>query len=710
MAEYVSPTYQDGAEVDATLDLAKSALQAAHVDTDASLAAIHHTLGSGAFQAAAGDHTHGADEIVSGYIDPHRLGSGTPDDNTWLRGDGKWESTGAGGAGATNLGIGARTGNILEVTSSTGTAVTLPAATESLAGIITSASQAKLNSVDYGATALSLGTTAGTACEGNDARLSDARVPVAHSHATNRLSQNNTHEAADTDSSGTAIHHTLGTGAFQAAAGNHTHSGYETAQVPVTQAEAQDGVVTLVRSWTPQRVAQAIAAQAINTASEIASVVEASPSTKQALRRLLGVPFDPSAVAGASPTLDLDFTKQVYRRYSGEEGIKTYSLSDFSTFARASTATYINAFGQVKTAAINKPRLSYNQDTKLCEGLLVEGAGTNTATQSEDFSAAIWLKTRLTVSADAVAAPDGTTTADKLIATTDSGLHYTRQLLTYASGSTVCSSVFVKRAGMDKVSLGVALRSNGTNATMTFDMLTQVFSNLSSGVTAGAIPLAGDWWRVWMFLDVGTGASQPQAVCYLGDLTAYSGDGTAGLYVWGAQVELADNVSSYIKTTTSSASRSADSLFITGAPLSDIILSSEGKGTLYASSVPFSRVGRRPVVQFDDGSDSNYIAVSGNGTNSEFQVYSSPTVQTNVVAGALTARVAQATAAAWSVGGCFASKDGGTAVLGNPALIPSLTHLRVGGSVAGAYDGVVRRLCYWPLRLSETTLKNLSVV
>jgi hypothetical protein len=39
----------------------------------------------------------------------------------------------------------------------------------------------------------------------------------------NKLSQANTHQNADTDSSLTAIHHTLGRLAFQAAPGNHTH-------------------------------------------------------------------------------------------------------------------------------------------------------------------------------------------------------------------------------------------------------------------------------------------------------------------------------------------------------------------------------------------------------------------------------------------------------------------------------------------------------
>lgn len=40
---------------------------------------------------------------------------------------------------------------------------------------------------------------------------------------TDKLKQANTHESPDTDSAPTALHHTLGTGANQAARGNHTH-------------------------------------------------------------------------------------------------------------------------------------------------------------------------------------------------------------------------------------------------------------------------------------------------------------------------------------------------------------------------------------------------------------------------------------------------------------------------------------------------------
>lgn len=74
-----------------------------------------------------------------------------------------------------------------------------------------------------------LGTTASTAAAGNDSRLSDQRVPtdssvtnakVANGAAIDEAKLNLASDAA----AGTASRRTLGTGASQAAAGNHTHA------------------------------------------------------------------------------------------------------------------------------------------------------------------------------------------------------------------------------------------------------------------------------------------------------------------------------------------------------------------------------------------------------------------------------------------------------------------------------------------------------
>jgi len=67
----------------------------------------------------------------------------------------------------------------------------------------------------------SYGTTAGTTCQGNDSRLSDARTPISH---------NNTYHsatyivAADVNYTNLNNNSSVGTGATQVAQGNHTHS------------------------------------------------------------------------------------------------------------------------------------------------------------------------------------------------------------------------------------------------------------------------------------------------------------------------------------------------------------------------------------------------------------------------------------------------------------------------------------------------------
>ena len=77
-----------------------------------------------------------------------------------------------------------------------------------------------------GRTALGLGTIATAAAA--------AYALIAHGHSGttdgSKLAQANTHETPDTDAASGSLHHTVGTGATQAAAGNHAHGGvYEPA-------------------------------------------------------------------------------------------------------------------------------------------------------------------------------------------------------------------------------------------------------------------------------------------------------------------------------------------------------------------------------------------------------------------------------------------------------------------------------------------------
>ena len=102
-------------------------------------------------------HVHAAGDITSGTIATDRLGSGTASASTYLRGDGAWSAI---------------------------STYTLPAATTStLGGVIVGTGLG----VSSGTASVTYGTTAGTACQGNDSRLSDSRTPTSHTHAASEI-------------------------------------------------------------------------------------------------------------------------------------------------------------------------------------------------------------------------------------------------------------------------------------------------------------------------------------------------------------------------------------------------------------------------------------------------------------------------------------------------------------------------------------------
>ncbi len=215
------------------------------------------------------------------------------------------------------------------------------------------------------------------------------------------------------------------------------------------------------------------------------------------------------------------------------------------TFTRSTTATYIDRYGVVQSAAINTPRFEK-------EGLLIEGASTNKCLQSEDFSNSSWIKSHCTVSSNATTAPDGTTTADEIIEDSTSNTHQIYQHVSSVVGNTTFS-VFVKKGERSKLELIVWEGTNGTVFSAAFD-LDAVTS------TIGKIIKLADNWFYCSVSGTTILTDNYYHIRLLNDNwdSGYQGDGTSGLYLWGAQLEELPFASSYIPTTTAAATRTEE--------------------------------------------------------------------------------------------------------------------------------------------------------
>ena len=205
-------------------------------------------------------------------------------------------------------------------------------------------------------------------------------------------------------------------------------------------------------------------------------------------------------------------------------------------------------------------------------GVLIEGARTNLLVRSQEFDNASWTKTRATATADAIAAPDGTLTAVAFIEdTTAAASHEISQSVgKAASAIAYTASVYVRPAGrdwlcftlFDNSATGIRAWFNVTTGALgTTAAIGAGFTSVSHSIEA----LAGGWYRCILTATSSTVAAiRPIFYTSTADGSfSHTGDGTSGLYIWGAQLEAASFPSSYIPTTTAAVTRAADVLTCT---------------------------------------------------------------------------------------------------------------------------------------------------
>jgi hypothetical protein len=404
------------------------------------------------------------------------------------------------------------------------------------------------------------------------------------------------------------------------------------------------------------------------------------------------------------PSLDLRFAdnKSLVDAVSGQNLI---------TFTRASSATFIDSTGTLQTAATDVPRFDHNPTTGESLGLLVEEQRTNLSQRSEEFDNAYWTPLAVSRTPNATASPSGLTTADLITEDSNSSYHeiYT---INSVSAETYTFSIFVKNNSGTR-HLNICFSSGPTNVlSLRMNAVTGSLSAIYiegfvfSAATSTVTPYPNGWYRasisfatIYSFatqIGLSTSSAAPPAANY--GLQSYAGDGTSGVFLWGAQLETGAFPTSYIPTTTAAATRAADVASITGITVAP--------GCIFAQfSNPAS--GSQGIVSINDNTANNRIELRTSGTDPFLTVVNGGATQADIDAGTIAANLAAKLAGRVATDNFGASASGGTEVLDSSGTVPSITQLQIGRDQAGNYlNGRLARLAL--LNLSNTTLQRLT--
>jgi hypothetical protein len=391
------------------------------------------------------------------------------------------------------------------------------------------------------------------------------------------------------------------------------------------------------------------------------------------------------------PSLDLRFAanRSLRDAVTGRELV---------TFTRASNATVVGPTGLIETVANDVPRFQHDPLTGQCLGFLREEQRSNLLVRSEEFDNASWTKIRASVAANAIAAPIGATTADRLTEdNTATSTHLVQGAGTLTLGTTYTYSIYAKA----DTRRWLLLSPGGSWGYGWFDVQAGAVGTLVSGgssATSSIQSVGNGWYRCTITATAVDTRTSIQVLLATGDnVVTYTGDGTSGLFLWGAQLEAGASPTSYIPTTDTSATRSADIATISTLGSSIRSLFAQVRG-------PAS--GTRGIIGLDDNSANNRIELLTSGTDPKLLVTTGGSAVADLDGGTVAANVEARLAARFAADNYAISVGGGAEVVDATGALPAVDRIRIGALQAGnTFSGTIARLTAW-----DQVLPNLRGV
>ena len=421
---------------------------------------------------------------------------------------------------------------------------------------------------------------------------------------------------------------------------------------------------------------------------------------------------------GLASTSTHTSTSRGFQSYTGD-GTSSFIVWGAQLEQSSTVGEYIPTTSTINSA----PRFDHNPTTGESLGLLVEEQRTNLVLRSEEFDDAYWQKVDASISANATASPAGATTADRLIDANTNALHYAIRAVTVVANTACAYSIYVKageysrcrirfgKQGSPFTRIGIVVNLNDGTITNS-DVGTPTSVAVRSAVNVG-----GGWYRIsvaGVFDTTSTDGYIEATIVDNSGNAVFTGTGTDGLFIWGAQLEAGAFATSYIPTTSATVTRSADVASISGSNFSSWYRQDEG--CVFAEWTATGSNSFASVYQFhNNAATTNLLEVYRNNSDTAIAARireASGTQQTLAFASQNWLRVGNKIATSYAVNDYAGSINGGTILSDSSLNLPAPSVLAFGAAQEGSANkylsGTIRRLTYWPTRLPDSTLQAVT--
>lgn len=268
----------------------------------------------------------------------------------------------------------------------------------------------------------------------------------------------------------------------------------------------------------------------------------------------------------------------------------------------------------------------------------IETAEENLNTYSQDFSQADWVKVACPVTSNALTAPDGTLTAEKLVPTTDNTEHYIiNSTMSFDGLSVYEMSVYAKQGEYNSIRLSLPNALFAGNPIIDYNLAAGTLNEIGGIVDSGIEPAANGYYRCWATATSDAAGSGWMRVYAHNGTASFAGDGSSGVYAWQAQLSKRLVPGSAVLSGAVATTRAANTFTWLSADVPDQL-----RGDADFIWIPYYDSTSRGAIQsmiihfIASGASHSIYLHTGGGVGQTFRVYDATGTVTLVQSGATT--------------------------------------------------------------------------